>query len=226
MHIVQSKILDKLTYAEKLRYSELRPEKTESNLFAYHLKVLIKDGYIEKDADYYTLASKGKSYVDKISHRSLKTRRQPKIITLLDLVNSEGETMLYRRKHQPYIGMLAFPTGKLHMYERIEDAANREVIEKLGFDGVKLEHRGMAYITVIDGGVNITQVLAHVFHGETDHKFQQDDVLRATRFWGKPEDFDDKEYLPGFYEIKELIKTHKKEELFFDQLFFDLQDYA
>lgn len=152
MHIVQSKILDKLTYAKTLRYSQMKPEKTESNLFSYHLKSLIKDRYIEKTENgEYTLSSKGKSYVDKISHRSLKVRQQPKIITLLDLVNDKGETMLYRRKHQPYIGMLAFPTGKLHMYESVLDAANREVKEKLEFSEVSLRHRGIVYVTVRDG---------------------------------------------------------------------------
>jgi len=222
MHIVQSKILDKLTYAENLRYSELRPDRTESNLFAYHLKSLITDGYINKVGDHYTLSSKGKSYVDKISHRSLKVRQQPKIITLIDLVNDRGETMLYRRNHQPYIGMLAFPTGKLHMNERVEEATQRELKEKLDFEDIKLEHRGMVYVSVSDDGEFITQVLAHIFHGKTNQEIAVDDSRRVVRFWGKPEDYPENEYIPGFFQIKELLK---QDGLFFDEFFFDLADY-
>jgi ADP-ribose pyrophosphatase YjhB (NUDIX family) len=223
MHIVQSKILDKLTYADTLRYSELRPEKTESNLFAYHLKCLIKDGYIEKQDSNYTLSSMGKSYVDKISHRSLKVRWQPKIITILDIVNDKGETLLFRRKHQPYIEMLAFPTGKLHMFETVEEASMREISEKLEFEPFKIEHRGIVYVTVAENGVDITQVLAHVFHGRTNQDFAADDTFRAARFWADPHQFDDKEYLPGFWEIKELLKSP---DFFFDELKFDLADYS
>jgi ADP-ribose pyrophosphatase YjhB (NUDIX family) len=221
MHIVQSKILDKLTYAEELRYSQMRPERTESNLFAYHLKCLMKDGYIVKSEQNYTLSAKGKSYVDMISHQSLKVRHQPKIVTLLDLVNSSGETMLYRRKHQPYIGMLGYPSGKLHVDEKIESAAQRELKEKLHMEGVELEHRGIVYVRISDNGVFISQVLAHVFHGTTDEEISEKDVLRAERFWGKPSDFAENEYIPGFFEIKNLLS---KGEFFFDELFFDLAD--
>ncbi len=223
MHIVQSKILDKLTYAKELRYSQIRPQRIESNLFAYHLKELLKDGYIEKNDKLYTLTAKGKSHVDKISHRSLKVRQQPKIITLLDITNSKGQTMIYRRKHQPFIGMLSYPSGKLHMYEHIAEAANREVREKLEFSKVTLEHRGIVYMAYREDGENISQVLAHVFHGAYNHEFERDDTLRATRFWADPKKYDKKEFVPGFWEIKKLLK---QKDFFFDEFFFDLKDYS
>ncbi len=50
-----------------------------------------------------------------------------------------------------------------------------------------------------------------------DRKFKVDQI---NKIW--VEDYDKKEYLPGFFEIKDLLK---QEELFFAELSFDLADY-
>ncbi len=221
MHIIQRKIIDKLTYADKLRYSQIRPERTESNLFAYHLKQLIKDGYLNKIDKYYQLAPKGKFYVDRLSLSSLKTRQQPKIVTLIDISNSKGQNLIYRRPHQPYIGMLGFPSGKIHLDEPIMEAAKREVREKLHIKSPELHHRGMVYLSILENDILISQILAHVFTGVSEVEFDTHDPLNKQRFWGKYKDYQASEFIPGYEEIIGMINS--SQVLFFDELRFNIR---
>lgn len=62
MHYIKQYILDKLVFAEYLRNRDMRPPGVESNLYQYHLKELLKDGYIKKLETGYTLSKKGLQY--------------------------------------------------------------------------------------------------------------------------------------------------------------------
>lgn len=225
MHIIQREILDKLTYAKELRYAAMRPKRIESNLFSYHLKELVKDGYVSRlENGAYTMNTKGKAYVDRISHRSLSVRVQPKIVTLLYLENSNGEQLLVRRKHQPYIDMVGLPSGKLHLSERIADAAQRELVEKTEMSDIALRHAGMAYVEMRENGEFISQILAHVQVGKTDDiKKYGTGGGRVQPLWLKAKDVPVSELIPGTLEIIDLIHTG---EFFFAEFCFDLADYS
>ncbi len=222
MHIVQRRILDKLTYSESLRYSEMRPKRLESNLFAYHLKEIQKDGYVVRKRNGYTLSAKGKAHVDRVSHNSLQVRVQPKIVSLIALRNSKGEYLLVRRKHQPYIEMVGLPSGKLHLSESIADSAARELEEKTGVTNVALRHAGMAYVEMREGGEFISQILAHVHFGECDEitKYGTGGG-RVEPFWSKLADCDPHKVIPGTYE---LIKLIEDDTFFFEEFRFDIED--
>jgi len=169
MHIIQTNIIKALYYKPKLRYSQLRPDGVESNLFQYHLTRLIKEGFIKKEGEFYTLTAKGQTYVDKLSTKNFKTREQAKIITILAIENANGEEAIYIRKHQPYYGHYSHPTGKIHFGESIYEAAERELKEKLGLKA-SLEHRGDVYVTISGKEGVITSILGHCFHGKVAGK--------------------------------------------------------
>ena len=203
MHWIQKHILRELTLHKSCRFSQLRPKQVESNLFIYHLKSLIKEGYVQKEADgSYSLAPAGKRFVDRISMEKFQPRIQPKIITLLVITNAEGKLLLWKRNKQPFLGKIGFPTGKIHLGETLQSAAKRELAEKTGVKA-EINHVGDGYLTSYEGSELISQVLFHCFTGTAkNNTFKADANLQ----WGTLEE--QTEVIPGAKEIyKEAIQN-------------------
>ncbi|MDP9212240.1 MAG: NUDIX domain-containing protein, partial [bacterium] len=147
MHWIQKQTLKKLIVDSELRFSELKPEDVESNLFMYHLRELLRSRLVTKAARGYRLSATGKRYADKLSWKTLSPRVQPKIVTMVACRNRRDEWLVYRRRRQPFRGLISFPHGKLHLGENIQEAAERELSEKAQLQG-RLHHRGDAYLSV------------------------------------------------------------------------------
>jgi len=222
VHFIQSKIIDKLLYNEQLRYAQLRPPNIESNHFAYHLKELQKDGLIEKVGRNYTLAPKGLAYVDRLSHKNMKPRTQPKIVTILCVSNERGEQLLFQRNYQPYIHKWGFPSGKTHLEEPVHNAAVRELEEKTGVIGIDLEHRGDVYIEIRHHDFMISKVLGHVFSGNVHSSAKFAETHRGTCVWASLGSFKKEDYIPGVSELHQLVVSSK--EFFFQEITKELTD--
>jgi hypothetical protein len=143
VHHIQRKILGKLLYAEMLSYSQARPAGVESNHFAYHLDQLVRDDIVTKEGKWYLLSPKGLALVDRMSQEKMVERLQPHILTMSKVTDPQGNTLLFRRGFQPYIHLLGFPLGKIHMEESVQAAAERELREKTGLEGSMLTQRGI-----------------------------------------------------------------------------------
>jgi len=181
-HHIQKHIIDVLMYVENARFRDLRPEKTDTNLFTYHLNALVKSGMVIKNAAGYTLSMTGLSYVDRVSTEKKTIRSQPKIITMLLIQNSEGDVLLQRRDKQPYINAWTLPYGKLHIEDgTLIEAAQREAEEKLGLPNQELRHAGDCYIRVKTGEDILSTTLAHVFRFNRDDIETGDDIV-----WARP----------------------------------------
>lgn len=168
-HTIQKHILLILIGQQTARFRDLRPPRVDTNLFSYHLKLLVKEGWIEKIPGGYTLSSKGLAYVDRVSMAKLVVRSQPKIISMLVIQNPEGDVLLQERVKQPYINTWTLPYGKLHIDDAtVQEAAEREAFEKLGVRLSGMRHAGEAYIRVWSDGSIHSSTLAHVFYCETD----------------------------------------------------------
>ncbi|HKU17981.1 MAG TPA: NUDIX domain-containing protein [Candidatus Saccharimonadales bacterium] len=217
MHHIQQKILGKLLYAEWLNYARLRPAGIESNHFSYHLEQLMRAKLIVKHDKRYTLTAQGLQHVDRLSHQRMAGRLQPHIVTAINLVNEAGQTLLYKRGFQPYIGRSGFPLGKLHYEETTLAAAQRELAEKTGVTGVPLTHRGIVYLESKVEGVTISKVLYHLFDGTSGQTSQDPDPARGTSMWMDEATLADHELMPGFRAIKKLLAAHPG-EFFFEEL--------
>ena len=159
-HHIGRSIIRHLLFHEYARFSQMRPAKVDTNLFTYHLKLLMKQGYIKKTASGYTLDQKGLMYVDRVNAEQVRPRTQPKVITMLLVQDGYGKVLLQKRTKQPYINTWTLPYGKLHIDdESVLAAARREANEKLGFDPRKLRHVGDGYITVI-GNETVSEPIA------------------------------------------------------------------
>lgn len=181
-HHIQRHIIDVLMYQEIARFRDLRPPKTDTNLFTYHLNVLLKSGMLQKVEGGYTLTTLGLSYVDRVSEEKKVIRSQPKIITMLLIQNSDGDVLLQRRNKQPYINAWTLPYGKLHIEDQsLEAAAKREAKEKLGLDDQEVSHAGDCYIRVHGENGVVSTTLAHVF------RFNRDDIKTTEDIiWARP----------------------------------------
>lgn len=196
-HHIQKHIIDVLMYTEVARFRDLRPPRTDTNLFSYHLNTLIKLKLVKKLEIGYTLTTNGLSYVDRVSTEKRVVRMQPKIISMLLIQNSEGDVLLQRRRKQPYINTWTLPYGKIHIDdETLELAAQREVKEKLGITGQALIHAGVCYIRVKAGDDILSTTTTHVFKFNSDNIKTTDDII-----WARPHKLDQYRLAPAVQSI-------------------------
>lgn len=184
MHHIQRTILHNLMRGDSLRYRDIKPTGVESNLFTYHLKALMKEGYVEQTANKtYSLTIDGRRYVDTLSLEPLKPRLQPKIIILLAIHDRLGRWLLMRRKVQPLLGQVGLPYGKLYLGETVREAAHRELFDQTGLK-CNLKHVGDGYVTIEEHGALVSEIFFHMFRGlaETDQLYEANTAGEV--FWG------------------------------------------
>lgn len=168
MHYIQKNILDQLRVADSMRYAKLNTTEVESSHFRYHLTQLIQDGYVQQlERGLYGLTLKGQSYLDKLSEHSVMLTPMPKVITYTLL--RDGDTVLLQEKSkQPYAHLLNMIGGKLHEGEVAQQAAVREVSEKIGAVINSPELKGVFEILINSDESLLTHVIAYVFVAEVD----------------------------------------------------------
>jgi ADP-ribose pyrophosphatase YjhB (NUDIX family) len=210
-HHIQKHIVSVLLYSEYARFRDLRPPKTDTNLFSYHLQSLLKSQFVTKSDKGYGLTQAGLAYVDRVSTEKMVVRNQPKIISMLLVQNGDGDVLLQRRNKQPYINMWTLPYGKLHIDDpTITAAAQREAKEKLGIDDQPLAHVGDAYIRVHAGPQILSTTLAHVF------RFNRDDITLGDNLqWVQPHKLNSFCLAPAVEQI--VARTFFKDDYFFEE---------
>ena len=219
MHRLQQHILSQLIHHPKRRYADLKPDDVEGNLFMYHLRLVIAAGWVAKREDgKYELTTAGQQYAETLSLKTFVPRIQPRIVTLLVCRNDNGEVLLYKRHRQPLIGMSGFPYGKIHLGERIGEAASRELSEKTGLTA-KLTHRGDGYITTYVGEEMVSQIMFHLFEGThiTGQLIRHAD---GEAYWVPIAELEQIKLLPSVFELLALVDSSHK--LFFTELVFHL----
>jgi len=196
-HHIQKYIINTLMYTEVAKFSQLRPPKTDTNLFSYHLKVLTKLAMVQKVDGGYTLSAAGLSYVDRLSTEKKVIRMQPKIISMLLVQNSDGDVLLQRRNKQPYINAWTLPYGKIHIDDAtLLYAAQREAKEKLGLTDQPLRHIGSCYIRVHVGEDILSTTTANIF------AFNRDDIATSDNLiWVRPHKLDQYKLAPAVASI-------------------------
>lgn len=178
MHLIQKHVMRRLSTSKELAYSELKPPRIEGNQFSYHLKTLVRRGYVKRTERGYALTTKGVHYSTQVNFEHFSMRIQPKIVTLIVCRDKEGRLLVYRRSKQPFLGKLGFPYGKIHLGESIAEAAERELREKTGVEA-DLTHKGIAYLLATDKNDEvITHMLFHIFKGARP----RGDILKESAF--------------------------------------------
>jgi ADP-ribose pyrophosphatase YjhB (NUDIX family) len=218
-HPLQRKVFERLLYESTLHFSELREKNVESNLLTYHLSKMCKAGLIKKvPRQGYSMTTKGRALADRISLKSMQFRLQPKISTMIVVrVRGTQTILMYRRQHQPFLGQIGFPSGKVHIGENMYESVGRELKEKAGLE-VPLAHQGDAYITLRHDDELLTHFLGHIFYAEvskelplSSHAEKQGEI-----FWGDVAALKNESFISGFHDILSLVD--KSEGHFFTEL--------
>ena len=210
MHPYRRHILHELALSSGARrFSELKPEGTESNVFIYHLKKLVAEGFIKKLERGYCLAAAGKRYVEKLSMASFEPRLQPKIVTLVICKDAQGRHLLYTRKRQPFYALVGFPYGKVHFGETVAEAAVRELREKTGLSA-RLVHRGEVYLVIRANGELISHMLCHVFTGTRPAGRLITESETGSCEWKDIRTIARSRFIPGFLQIFALARKSTK----------------
>ena len=221
MHKIRTEILKKLSETKKPRYSELKRKDLEGNVFSYHLKALIQEGYVIQKEGGYMLTPKGKHLADRSSYDSFSERIQPKIVTVI-IIKKGNQHLLYQRKKEPFFNHVGFPYGKIHLEEQMVEAASRELTEKSGLTA-KLKYRGHAYFTIHDETELVSSMLAYVFTGTQVKGELLEEFPSGTCFWGKLEDYPKNNLLPGVVQMEKLVKENPS-GIFFEEYFLNTTD--
>jgi ADP-ribose pyrophosphatase YjhB (NUDIX family) len=139
IHPIQLRILKKLLFVRKARYTEIKPDpEMENNKFSFHLNKLLKLKFIQKIEEMYFLTETGKGYSNRMHTQTVKMKRQPKITTIFCCVNKkkrQKEYLLHTRKKNPFFNCQGFATTKVWFGEKVKDAAERGLYEETNLKG-------------------------------------------------------------------------------------------
>ncbi len=211
-HHIQKSIMQALVFNEYARYSDMRPENVDSNLYAYHLNRLILSGHIEKIDKLYRLSLKGLSYVEHTSS-SIKINNQPKITTAILVNDGRENILLTKRLKQPYINYYGLPLGKIHSNKdnNILGSATRELYEKTGVKYEKMKHIGDIYLKIYIKNVLISDLLAHIFSAV----IKKEVLINSSAMWVAKKDLANVRLIPG---VREIIKLADSGDRFFEEM--------
>ena len=212
-HTVQRDILERLTHVKTLRFSELKPAGMENNAFMYHLKQLLVMGYVSQQPDKsYLLTPRGLSYVDTLTFVNKKPRKQPKIIGVITLKDSEGRYLLAKRLVQPTIDTWMIPSGKRHFGESPDTHAIRQTREWIDAD-ITLARRGFLDVRIQHGDELVSHLTGHVYSGVYDGELP-DDTEKFHFEWHAPAS--ELHFTPGTCELLQALGRGEEFFLSFD----------
>ena len=220
MHLIQKHVLKALSRSKRLRYSDLKPARIEGNQFSYHLKTLVRHGYIKQSSGQYTLTTKGVHFTTGVNFEHFFVRAQPKIVTLTVCENDQREFLLYTRGKQPFLGQIGFPYGKTHLGESVQASAERELQEKTGFCATLIQ-KGLVYVLVTDAHDEIiVHMLCHVFYGSNVTPIKESSPTLEKVQWLSKKAITAENCMPGVQDVLRVALSEKKEGLLFEELSF------
>ena len=207
MHFIRKHILRVVTYAEWVRFRDMRPKNVDSNLYSYHLKCLIKEGYIEHDTQKgYRLSPAGMRFVDHISLESFEPRWQPKLLTMLVVVR-DGHICLWPKYKQPFIGSWSLPSGKVHFEDvSVERAAVREIGYLTDTQPRAIRHCGVVEFSAGIQDTTVSHTVSHVFLVD----ILPEDITHPKVEWITLDQLSKLTLSPGTHEIIQAAQSKKE----------------
>jgi ADP-ribose pyrophosphatase YjhB (NUDIX family) len=189
-HPLQEHIISTLRRQEFTRFKDILPPKTDTNVFSYHVKILVKADFIKKVEDRYTLSQNGIIYVHNLTKNDTNL---PVIQCVILLQNSDGDILLTPQSEQPYINTLSLPGRYVHAVDStIEAVASGIISEQIGLKEVSPIHVGDAYVRVKSEQQTISTTITHVF------RVTSDDVKLTPHFmWVQPHKLSSLRLTPG-----------------------------
>jgi hypothetical protein len=204
-HHIQKKIIAKLVESETVRYSDLKPENIDGNVFTYHLQSLLKQHFIEKsEKGKYKLTNKGKLYGINISLTIKDALKQAHSIILLS-IKDDNKWLLRKRLVQPMFGRIGFIHGEPIAGESIYEAADRILFKRTELNG-KCNVKGSGYITLTDK----EDIIAYSHFTLVEVSKLQGTLKKSDshgeNMWTEEPDFSDSEMIPSMKDFSEKLE--------------------
>lgn len=208
MHWIQRHILKELAVADSRRYTELKPESVEGNLFQYHARDLENQGLISREDKAYTLTVKGKAFVANLSlTRDMKRRVQPRVITMIVAKNDQNDWLLFKWKRQPYRGRVSFPSGRLGFGEDLCESAADQLRNKTGYEA------DLSYIGTVIMQNEGDHIVAQAFVATNLTGAHGSDGLTGESFWANLDQVAEEDRLSGLEQIINWAKDCERKPL-------------
>lgn len=137
LHKIQMLILRELLFNPNSRFSGLNIQGLSNDHFAYHIKVLIQEGYVTKNESKYSLTNKGKEFANRMDTENTEIEKQPKVAVIIVAtknINGKKHLLVQERTKEPYFGYYGFITGKIRYGEKVPETARRELKEESGLE--------------------------------------------------------------------------------------------
>lgn len=207
IHESQILILRHLLFTPSAGFAELQKQtELTSDHFSFHIKKLIRSGYIEKSEVAYMLTQLGKEYANRLDTDENEIERQPKVSVVLVVerrVGDRREFLAQQRLKQPYYGFWGRLGGKVRWGESFEQAARRELLEETGLDGdfdFRMIYRKRDYkkathelledkVFVIMHTTNATGTLMEQFEGGRNEWLTQEEFIAKEKTFESARDF-------------------------------------
>ncbi len=158
----QKYILSQLRTSQFARFSDIKPENINSNSFSYHLKELLKGGWITKSAQGYSLGPSGLAHAARDTEEKT-VRMQPNLMIALLIQDPEGNVLLHKKSEQPYIATWELPSVPAAVADTsIRDAAEWAARKLLHITPDNPRHAGDCYVRVHRGKVALTATMFHI----------------------------------------------------------------
>ena len=145
-------ILRKLMHKREMGFNELWGNVGASNLFAYHLKVLVEDRLVDKVKEVYCLSSEGKKYCAYLEGESGEKARAPLVCVVIVVYDDvKKKFLMCERKKEPFYSYWGSIAGKLKFDQYIYEAAAAELMEESGLV-CDLELKGLCSYKTYNNG--------------------------------------------------------------------------
>ncbi len=135
---IQLAILKNLLFLPEARFSNLNTEDLTNDHFSYHLRQLVKEGLVVKEADKYHLSPEGLSLAADMDLAQPEEFKPLKVGVEVYVEKTEGKEkfiLLEKRKRNPNKGLIGFHTTKARLGESVLETAKRCLLEETGLIG-------------------------------------------------------------------------------------------
>jgi ADP-ribose pyrophosphatase YjhB (NUDIX family) len=217
LHHIQKNIMSTLVENDSVRFADLKPPAIDGNVFTYHLKQLVKDGYIEKMTDgSYTLTPTGKRLGINRHLKQDEITQQAHSIFLIATKNDDGAWLLRKRLVQPARGYIGFVHGEPEYNKPLLESAHNRLLHKTGLQA-ELEVIAQGYIRIFSGNelesfTHATLLVAHNPHGELLPK-----DATGENYWQLNPNLLDQMMLPSMPLFMDIVNTGNNS--FFDETY-------
>lgn len=208
-HHLQRAIVYTLAFEPKARFSELKPDDIDSKLFTYHLKKVVKEGYISKNvAGEYSLTPAGRRLSTGVlnDHQSLIVERPLSTLLLVIRRKSDNAWLFYERNTHPMLGYQGFMHCQPEAGSDCAATAQKQCFAKTGLTG-SFTALGGGYIRVYEGETlesytHFTLLFSDNIQGDLVQHDKQ-----ATYSWIEQPDFSSPTLFPSTQQLKELYEA-------------------